>query len=476
MKDVSFLLPARNEVYLERTIRDVLKNIRGNSEILILLDGYIPHPQIVTGDDRVRFIHKEQSIGQRAAINLMAKESQGKYLCKLDAHCAIDEGFDLKMMADCEYDWTVIPRMYNLNVKTWKPKLHKRTDYMYIGMQLGRELRAEYYTGQDWKEWHAKPEIIDDTMACMGPCFFMHKERFWELGGCDERHVGGWGQQGVEVSLKAWLSGGSLKVNKKTWFAHWFRGSDGGFPYPISGRQIEAVRQYSRDLWLNNKWPLQKRPIQWLFDKFSLPNPMHEFDPKRMEVNEYLYRHVHPGKHHPCWRGVRILKLPTDLLLYHRVVWEQRPEVIVEIGTKYGGLSLFLQDQLDLAGGGKVVTVDILDQVQEKDPRITYLLGDSTARETVAKVKTLTAGKRTMVILDGDHHRVKVKWELHHYAPLVSKGQFLVLEDCYARGGKLYGPGQARNWFLSRTKEFKNTHLDDEFLVGMNLGGWLQRV
>lgn len=462
---VSVLIAARNEKYLEQTIRDVLKNAEGEIEIIVILDGYIPSPQIITNNDRVHFIHHKESIGQRKSINEAARLAKGKYIMKLDAHCAVDKGFDVKLAANCEYDWTVVPRMYNLDIETWKPKLHKRTDYMYIGCGEGRLLRAEYFN----KGQPDNTKMIDDTMCCMGPGWFMHKDRFWELGGCDENH-GSWGQQGVEVSLKAWLSGGSLKVNKNTWFAHWFRGNI-GFPYPISGRDIESARTYSRDLWIHDKWPLAKRKFDWLIKKFNPPgwNNME----KRMEVNSYLYKHIHREKHPVIWKGIKILKMPSDLLLYHRVIWETQPDYIVEIGTKYGGSAVFFQDMLDVTGKGKVITIDIKDIVENKDPRITYLVGDSISQEIIKKVKELTSGK-VMVVIDGNHHRKHVKWELHHYSSMVSSGQYLVVEDCYTDRG-LYGPGEARDWFMKSNKDFIQTNLDQEFLVGICIGSWLQR-
>jgi len=283
---VSIIIPARNEVYLEKTIRSILENAEGKIEIIVELDGWVPDPTIHVHDMRVIFYHHPESIGQRACINHGATIAKGEYIMKLDAHCAVDKGFDVKLAADCEYDWTVIPRMYNLDVTTWKPKLHKLTDYMYISSPTAEKpFRAEYYGGDEYKRLRKNKELIDDTMACMGPCFFMHKDRFWELGGCDEGHIGGWGQQGVEVSLKAWLSGGSLKVNKKTWFSHWFRGGSGpGFPYHISGKQVDQVREYSRDLWLNNKWEKQVRPIEWLVEKFNPPTWSKSTKSKKLSV------------------------------------------------------------------------------------------------------------------------------------------------------------------------------------------------
>lgn len=288
MAELSVIVPARNEIYIVKTIDNVLANIRGDTEIIAVIDGYtIPVPELPK-DSRVKIIKHDKSIGQRQAINEAARVSKAKYIMKLDAHSAVDEGFDIKLMADCEYDWTVIPRMYNLDYRTWKPKFIEDTrtairkgklhDYMYMGINEKNELRTLYYTGLENKEWHARKELIDDTMSCMGPCFFLHRDRFWELGGCDENH-GGWGQQGIEVSLKAWLSGGSLKVNKKTWFAHWFRG-DVGFPYHITGHEVDKARKYSKDLWLNNRWPLQIRDFQWLLDKFK---------PKAWEDNNVQY-------------------------------------------------------------------------------------------------------------------------------------------------------------------------------------------
>src|SRR6185437_13263668 len=63
---------------------------------------------------------------------------------------------------------------------------------------------------------------IVETMSAQGSCFFLTREKYWELEISDESLAGktGWGQQGVEVACKTWLSGGRLVVNKNTWYSH----------------------------------------------------------------------------------------------------------------------------------------------------------------------------------------------------------------------------------------------------------------
>lgn len=474
---LSVIIPARNEIYLEKTIRSILAAAEGEIEILAMLDGYKPDPQIEMNDNRVKFEYYPESIGQRQCINAGAKIAKGEFIMKLDAHCNVDKGFDVKLAADCEHDWTVIPRMYNLDHETWQPKLHKRTDYMYIGCGEGRLLRAEYYDRQP-----DTAKLIDDTMCCMGPGWFMRKDRFWELGGMDENH-GSWGQMGVEVALKAWLSGGALKVNKKTWFAHWFRGGGGpGFPYPLSGRAVENARKYSRDLWINNKWPLRKRDFQWVIDKFNPPG--WETKPKEGEVDLFrvFYQHIIHGRGNlPKWRGVTCIKLPTDLILYAEVLWENKPDILIECGTSEGGSALFYADMFNNIGNGRVISIDMAAKKQPPHPRITYINGRMTAVDTLSQVKALIApGDKVMVVLDGDHHRAQVKRELFYYGAMVTKGQYIVVEDIYQKSGLVQAPGQsgeAVDWYLrtNRGKEFERTKVDNQFLYCISKGGWLRK-
>lgn len=294
MEKVSVIIPACNEFLLGRTINGILKSAEGEIEIIAVLDGYWPEP--IRDDPRVTLIHHTIPIGQRAAVNEAARIAKGKFILKTDAHSIFDKGFDVKLAADCEYDWTVIPRMYNLHafdwvcenshrfyqdkfrpeggnckecgksVKiewVWKKRIHKKTDFMYMDDKLKVQYWYKYA-----KRKESKGDIVD-IMNGVGACWFQHKKRFWELGGLDEEH-GSWGQVGVEVACKAWLSGGRHVVNKKTWFAHMFRTTkEFTFPYEVKVKQQNIARAYSRDLWLNDKWPLAKKSFRWFLEKFQ---------------------------------------------------------------------------------------------------------------------------------------------------------------------------------------------------------------
>ena len=310
--DLSILIPSRNEMFLAKTIENILENIEGDTEVIAVLDGAWAEPPI-NDDPRVTLIHNPRSIGQRAATNQAAKLSRAKYIMKVDAHCAFDKGFDAKMIAEMHDDWTMVPLMKNLHAFDWVcPDGHRR----YQGpsgpcLECGKETVRDIL-------WQAKPSPnsvsycfdstphfqyfgdyakrpegqgeITETMSLQGSCWMLTRDKYWELNVCDE-NFGGWGSQGIEVAIKTWLSGGAVMVNKKTWYAHMFRtqGGDFGFPYPISGKDQEKAKSYARDLFFNNKWDKQVRPLSWLVEKFWPVKGWSEEDLKKLKANTFKF-------------------------------------------------------------------------------------------------------------------------------------------------------------------------------------------
>lgn len=310
-KELSIIIPGRNEQFMFHTVDDVLAHTSEDTEVIAVCDGYWPDPGLVD-HPRLQIIHFSESVGQRAATNYGAALSRAKYIMKLDAHCSVEDGFDVKLLADMQPDMTMIPSMHRLHIFDWgcsecgereyqgtkpqKCKVCNGTEfYMHIVWQprfqypptvswrFDKELHFQY-----WREHHKRPEVAEqvasgllETMSCIGCCFLMERERFWQLGGMDEAH-GSWGQYGTELACKAWLSGGRMVTSLKTWMAHLFRTGNFGkngessWPYPIDQRKIDAARKYSRELWLKDKWPGAKRKLSWLIDHFKPIPDWHE--------------------------------------------------------------------------------------------------------------------------------------------------------------------------------------------------------
>jgi glycosyltransferase involved in cell wall biosynthesis len=291
MRDVSILIPARNEEFLVRTIEDILSNIEADTEIIVVLDG-APALSPLPVHERVRVIENKESIGQRAATNQAARLSDAKYLIKTDAHCAFDKGFDRKMIEEMHDDWTMVPTMRNLHVFNWVCEDgHKRyqgpsgpcvecnkptrKDIVWIPKKspqsnsycFDQEPHFQYFN-----DFCKRPEgkgDITETMSLQGSFFMCTREKYWELGLSDEA-FGSWGSQGIEVACKTWLSGGKVMVNHKTWYAHLFRtqGGDFGFPYEQKGSQVDHAKKYAKEMFFDNKWDKQKLPLSWLIEKF----------------------------------------------------------------------------------------------------------------------------------------------------------------------------------------------------------------
>ena len=287
---LSVVIPARNEEFLPQTIEDILKNKRGATEIIVGLDGY--KPKLPKHQD-IKEVYYKESIGQRAITNRCVEQSISKYIMKVDAHCSFDEGFDVKMMeAFKEVGDNVVmaPTMRNLHVYDWKCYKCGHKEYqdrpnicpvdgntmkkkMIWQPRRGTHNSAYCFDSEPHFQYHSSHKAkqvgdIVETMSLQGSAFMCTREKYWDLNICDEE-FGSWGSQGIEVACKFWLSGGRVLVNKKTWYAHCFRTkAEFGFPYPISGKQIQNAKRKARDMFFKNKWGRAIRPLSWLVEKF----------------------------------------------------------------------------------------------------------------------------------------------------------------------------------------------------------------
>jgi cephalosporin hydroxylase len=149
------------------------------------------------------------------------------------------------------------------------------------------------------------------------------------------------------------------------------------------------------------------------------------------------------------YRGVRILKVPTDLWNYQEIFVEHRVEWVLETGTRHGGSALFFSDLLQLNGSkGRVISIDVdaAANVVAGHPNIDFLLGDSASPVMVDRVRSLLPSERgtLFAILDSDHTKAHVLQELEALSALLRKGDYLVVEDTCVNGHPVrpqFGPG-----------------------------------
>ncbi len=182
------------------------------------------------------------------------------------------------------------------------------------------------------------------------------------------------------------------------------------------------------------------------------------------------------------WLGCRVLKCPLDLWVYQEIIYETRPELILETGTCEGGSALFMANVCDALGVGQIVSVDIDTRPRRpQHPRIEYWGGSSTDRAIVHKAADLAKGKRVLVILDSDHSREHVLEELRCYSPMVHVGGYLIVEDTNLNGHPVnpeHGPGpmEALDEFLRDNPNFEVDSRREKFLMTFNPRGFLRRI
>ena len=160
------------------------------------------------------------------------------------------------------------------------------------------------------------------------------------------------------------------------------------------------------------------------------------------------------------YRGIRVLKVPSDLWNYQEIFAERRVDWVLETGSLHGGSALFFADLLQLNGArGKVISIDLdgSKNMLREHPRVEFWLGDSASPEMVARLREHLPEERgaLFAILDSDHSKAHVLREMEAFLPLLRRGDYLVVEDGCVNGHPVrpeFGPGpyEAVEEFLAR--------------------------
>jgi cephalosporin hydroxylase len=197
------------------------------------------------------------------------------------------------------------------------------------------------------------------------------------------------------------------------------------------------------------------------------------------------------------WLGLPIIQAPDDIVVMQEIIWETRPQVVIETGFARGGSAILYSSILTLIGDGIVVSVDIDIRAHNRAAveghpfggRIRLVEGSSTAPETLDRVRaSIPDGARVMVILDSNHTHEHVLEELRLYGALVTEGQFLVASDTVVddippqtHRPREWGPGNnpktALQEYLRETDRFEaDAWFNSKVLITSSRGGYLRCV
>jgi cephalosporin hydroxylase len=183
------------------------------------------------------------------------------------------------------------------------------------------------------------------------------------------------------------------------------------------------------------------------------------------------------------WLGVHIKKLPFDLWVYQEILFETKPDLIIECGTFKGGSAYYLASICDLINRGEILTIDIARYPEyPQHNRITYVNGSTLDTHVIDRVQQACAGKESvMVILDDDHTCDHVLNEMMIYNRFVSKGNYLIVEDSNINGHPVYplsgpGPFEAISAFMKSNSDFEIDKGREMFYFSFNPNGYLKRV
>jgi cephalosporin hydroxylase len=197
------------------------------------------------------------------------------------------------------------------------------------------------------------------------------------------------------------------------------------------------------------------------------------------------------------WMGRPIIQYPQDMIAMQEIIWELKPDLIIETGIAHGGSIIYYASILELIGKGEVLGIDIdIREYNRKEienhpmsKRIHMLQGSAISDEIIEQVKPFAAGKKTiMVCLDSNHTHAHVLKELELYSPFVTVGSYLVAFDTIVEDlpADLYAdrpwsvgdnPKTAVYEFLKNNDDFViNKEIDNKLLVSVAPDGYMKRI
>ena len=196
------------------------------------------------------------------------------------------------------------------------------------------------------------------------------------------------------------------------------------------------------------------------------------------------------------WMGRPIIQYPQDMIMMQELIWEIKPDLIIETGIAHGGSLIFYASIMELIGKGEIlgVDIDIRDHNRkeiEAHPmfkRIKMIQGSAIDPSVIEQVKKHAEGKKTiMVSLDSNHTHEHVLEELKLYSGFTTVGSYCVVFDTIVEDlpkGSIDRPWDVGNNPKTAVFEFLKTHsnfeidkqIDNKLLISVAPDGYLKRT
>jgi len=181
--------------------------------------------------------------------------------------------------------------------------------------------------------------------------------------------------------------------------------------------------------------------------------------------------------------GVKTLKSPIDAWIYQEIIFETKPDVIVEIGNAHGGSALFLAHLCDIIGKGRIIGVDLSHKAVPEHvithPRITFIAGDACQKFEYVE-RLISTDERVLVIEDSAHTYDNTLNVLRLYSKLIKLGDYFIVEDSICHHGLAIGPKpgpyEAIEAFIKENTDFEIDRSRERFLITWNPKGYLRRT
>lgn len=304
MAKVSVIVPCLMCKYTAKTIDELFEKATGEIEVIAIFDDWWPDP-LPKDNKNLVIVHLGQQVGMRKGVNIAARVAKGTYLMKTDDHCMFGEGFDEILARDTKEDEVAVPSRYGLDPIEWKTTRNDPEEYRHLTFPYAPDdvysmglhgkkwikdettMRPDSFYGLERDRKHIK---IDEIIAAQGSCWFCHRSSFLKFGGLDEVHSYLIYQEPQEMAFKFWLSGGRMVVNKNTWYAHWHKGQSDRIWRKANRTAEKDTKRFHTWYWMNDKWPMATKKIDWLLNKF-LPMPGW---PENWKEEKIKYETEHP--------------------------------------------------------------------------------------------------------------------------------------------------------------------------------------